>query len=144
MRIFLKAILDSDDYGADPNVMIVIGIGVTLVFLAMYRSYRRQRTTKFRGPSSNDFIFGVTKEIFNSPNPDVIYRNWEKTYGPVYQIPSTLGSTIIVLQDPAAVAHLCAKDTSTYHQTNFFKALWGNLVSFSRTCKVILIRLLDR
>jgi len=133
-------VTDSDALGVNPNVMIVIWICIAFVFLALYRSYRRPRTTKLRGPPSIDFIFGVTKELFNSSDLGGMYRNWEKIYGPVYEIPSTLGSTILVLQDPGAITYLYSKDTSTYHQFGFFKAIFGNLVSFSRTRKVILIQ----
>ena len=140
----MTTILRSDGLGVHPNVTITIGICISLVFLAMYRSSRRTRTTKLRGPLRNDFIFGVTKDIFTSSDPGSMYRNWEKTYGPVYEIPSTLGSKILVLQDPAAVAHVCSKDTSTYRQTGFFKSYWKHLVRFSRAWKIILIRLLDR
>ena len=143
MRIGATTIPDSD-LGVNPNVTIAIGICVSLLFLAMYRSYYRPRTTELRGPPRNDFVFGVTKDIFTSSDPGSMYRNWEKTYGPVYEIPSTLGSTILVLQDPAATAHLCSQDTSTYRQTGFFKSYWRYLVRFSRTCEVILTWPLDR
>ena len=123
----------------NPIVMIAIGISVALVFLTGYRSYRRPRTTKLRGPPSNDFIFGANKELFNSSDLGGMYRDWEKTYGQVYQIPSTICSTIIVLQDPGAVTHLYSKDTSIYHQFGLSKAIFRNLVRFSRTRKVALI-----
>ena len=143
MRIDVTAILDSSNLAMNPNMNITVGIGVVLVFLAIYRSYR-SRTTKLRGPPSNNFIFGVNKELFYSSDLGGIYGNWEKTYGPVYEIPSTLGSTILVLQDPGAVTHLYSKDTSTYHQFGFTKAVFGDMVSFSGTHKVILIRLFAR
>jgi len=136
----VTAILASDALGVYPNVKTAIPICAALVFLAIYRSYRRPRTTKLRGPPSNDFIFGVTKDLFNSSDLGGMYRNWENAYGPVYEIPATLGSTILVLQDPGAITHLYSKDTTTYHQFGFLKAVFGNLVSFLRTRRVIIIR----
>ena len=140
------AILGSDDLGVNSNGVVATGICVALVFLAMYRSYGRPRTTKLRGPPSNDFVFGVTKELFNSSDHGGTYKNWEKTYGPVYQIPSTLGSRVLVLHDPRAIAHLYSKDTSTYHQIGFVKSLFKSIlmVSFSDgSCKAVLSRSFD-
>jgi len=39
-----------------------------------------------------------------------------------------LGSTILVLQDPGAITHLYSKDTSTYHQSGFIKAILRNMM----------------
>ena len=128
----------------NPNVIIVAIL--TLVVLAIYRSYRRPRTTKLRGPPSKSFLFGVTKDLFNSCDLSGIYRNWERTYGPVYEMPSSLGSTILVLQDPKAITDLFSKDTTTYHQSRFSKALFKNvfMVSlFGGSCEAILSRSSD-
>jgi len=114
-------ILNSDDLGANPNVMIAIIISVALAFLVLCRSYRRPRTTKFKGPPSTSFLFGVTMDLFGSPDLSSIYGNWEKTYGPVYETPSCLGSTMLVLQDPKANADLFSKDGTVYHQIRFLK-----------------------
>ena len=137
------SMLDLRNLGANPNVMIAI---LTLVVIALYRSYRRPRTTKFRGPPSTSFLFGVTKDHFKSPDVGGMYANWEKTYGPVYEMPSGLGSTILIVQDPKAITDLFSKDTTTYHQSKFTKALFKNLLgvsSFDGSCKVILSRSFD-
>ena len=143
MKIDVMVFLDSGDLGMNPNVMITIAICVVLVFLAINKSYRRPRTTKLVGPPSNDLIFGVTKDLFNSPDLGGMYRNWEKAYGPAYQIPSTLGSTILVLQDPGAITHLFSKDTLTYHQSGIVKALFKSVMMvsfFNGSCKAVLRR----
>ena len=132
------SILASDGFlGANPNVMIVTLI---VVVFAIYRSYpsRRPRTTKFRGPPNKGFLFGVTKDLFKSTDLGGMYGNWEKTYGPVYEIPSSLGSTILVLQDPKAVTHLFSGDATTYHQHKFYKVLFNtimNVSSFDGSCQ---------
>lgn len=137
------AIFDLDNVGVYPNVMIAITICIALVCLAMYRSYRRPRTTKLRGPPRNDFIFGVTKDLFSAMTASDlggVYRNWENTYGPVYQIPSALGSTTLVLQDPGAITNFYSKDTSTYHQAGVVKAFFKTamMVSFlDGSCKTV-------
>ena len=139
------SILDSRNLGVNPNVTIIAFIiCLTLVVLAIYRSYRRPRTTKLKGPPRSDLIFGATKELFNASNLGGVYGDWEKTYGPVYQIPSILGSTILVLQDPRAITHLYSKDTSAYHQSGPLRAAISYIVSFLRTRKVMLIQLISR
>ena len=102
---------------------------VALAFFVIYGSYGRRRTTKFRGPPSTSFFFGVAKDLFGSPDLNVMYGNWEKTYGPVYMIPSGLGSTILVLQDPKAINDLFSKDTTTYHQFKFTKVLFKSIMN---------------
>ena len=113
-------------------MMVAIIICVAFAFLVLRdRSYRRPRTTKFRGPPSKSFLLGVTKDLLGSPNLSSIYGNWEKTYGPVYEIPSGLGSSIFVLQDPKAIMDLFSKDTTIYHQTKFVKAMFRNIMMVS-------------
>ena len=141
----MTAVLSSDDLSVNSTGMI-IGICITLAFLGIYRSYRRPRTTKLRGPSSNNPVFGVTKELFNSPDLGGTYNNWEKTYGQAYEIPSILGSTMLVLQDPAAITHLYSKDTSTYHQIGFLKSQFKSIMTvsvFDGSCGAVLSRSFD-
>jgi len=121
------SILASNDLGVNPNMMITIIICVALA-VVMYRTDRRPRTTKFRGPPNKSFLFGVTKDLFGSPDLSGIYGNWEKTYGPVYEIPSGLGSTILVLQDPKAITDFFSKDTTTYQQVRFVRAIFKSIM----------------
>ena len=137
------SILHWEGLDANPNAKInAMIICIAAVVLAICRSHRRPRTTKLRGPPSTGFISGVNKELFNSSDLGGMYRNWEKIYGPVYQIPSTLGSKILVLQDPGAVTHVYSKDTSTYHQFGVAKAIFKSLMVsfFDGSCKAILSR----
>ena len=123
MKIDMMVFLDLGDLSMNPNVMITIMICVVLVFLAINKSYRQPRTTELVEPPSNDLIFSVTKDLFNSHDLSGMYRHWEKTYGLAYQIPSTLGSTILVLQDLGGITHLYSKNTLMYHQSGIVKAL---------------------
>ena len=139
----MASILDLRNISAK-NAMIPI---LTFVVLAvLYRTYRRPRTTKLRGPPSKGFLVGVMKDHFNSSDLGCMYGNWEKTYGPVYEIPSSLGSTILVLQDPKAITHLFSKDTTTYHQNKVSKALFKNHLKvspFDGSFRAILSRSFD-
>ena len=84
---------------------------------------------KLNGPPSESFLFGVSKDLHDAPDIGAVYNDWEKTYGSMYEITSTLGSKILVLGDPKAIAHFFTKDTWTYNQLTFFKALTRQLVS---------------
>ena len=122
------SILDRRNLRTNPNLVIAI---VLLIVLAIYRSHRQPRTTRLRGPPSKSFFFGVAKDIFNSLDLSGMYGTWEKTYGPVYEIPSSLGSTILVLQDPKAITDLFSKDTTTYHQSRLSKSFFKNVLRVS-------------
>ena len=94
------------------------------------RSIRlRVRTTRLNGPPPSSWIFGVTRELFKGDSA-VLYEQWAKEYGLVYQIPTPLGGRRIILTDPKAVAHFYSKETFTYVQSNFSKRLIANLVGY--------------
>ena len=91
-------------------------------------SHRQLRTTQLRGPPSESFLYGVGKRILDADNSGAIYEAWVQEYGPVYAIPSTLGSKKIVLNDPKAIAHFYAKDTWSYIQTQAVRRGLANFV----------------
>ncbi|KAI6098618.1 cytochrome P450 [Pisolithus croceorrhizus] len=74
----------------------------------------KSRTTKLRGPKSNNLLFGVSKELFESSDIGGMFEAWSKEYGVAYEIPMICGEKRIALCDPRAVAHLFSKDTWTY------------------------------
>lgn len=115
------------------NIKLAIpASALVLLALHIYRSHSRPRTTRLRGPDSKSFVFGVTEDIFKSTDLGELHRNWEKAHGAVYQIPHTLGSTMLVLGDPKGIAHVLAKDTTTYHQRQLIKVFLKAMVrSFS-------------
>ncbi|KIM47090.1 hypothetical protein M413DRAFT_440621 [Hebeloma cylindrosporum] len=80
---------------------------------------RRAATPRLKGPPSRSFLFGATRDLFEASDPSVIYQDWEKLYGAIYQVPTSLGARMIVLSDPKALAQFFAKDTSTYQQPLF-------------------------
>ena len=102
------------------------GAGVACVaiwtLLQWLRTSRRQlRTTQLRGPPSKSFLYGVGKRILDADDSGSLYEAWAQEYGPVYAVPSTLGSERVVLCDPKAIAHFYSRETWTYIQTPFTK-----------------------
>ena len=90
--------------------------------LQWLRTSRRQlRTTQLRGPPSESFLYGVGKRILDADDSGSLYEAWAQEYGPVYAVPSTLGSERVVLCDPKAIAHFYSRETWTYIQTPFTK-----------------------
>ena len=100
------------------------------IAVRLYQSHsRRPRTTKLKGPPSKSFLLGVSRDLLDAHDPGAVYNDWEKTYGSTYEIAGSLGSKMLVLGDPKAIAQFFAKDTSTYHQLTFLKALTRQTVS---------------
>ena len=100
-----------------------------LVAICIYQSCRRLRTPRLQGPPSQSIGFGITKKVFPSSDVGFVYQDWERTYGPVYEIPASFGSRHVVLSDPKAIAHFFSKDTTTYHQPAVQRAGGRRLVS---------------
>ncbi|GLB45491.1 putative cytochrome P450 [Lyophyllum shimeji] len=103
------------DLGLENIALFSVPLSVALVFFGLAKS-RRRRTTKLNGPPSKSYMFGVGGELFSAPEVGVIYKNWAKQYGPVFSIPLIMGSKVVILCDPKAIAHHYSKDTFTYHQ----------------------------
>ena len=128
-RIDLAAIL-GDFSRTNPTLTVVILISITLVLLALRLHPRgKSRSPRLRGPPRSSLIFGATEEIWNSSDLGGLYGKWEKTYGPVYEIPSSLGSKILIVGDPKAIAHFSTGDTTRYHTLKFAKTFFRQLVS---------------
>lgn len=117
----------------------VLPVSVTFVLVHLARA-RRSRTTRLKGPPSNSYIFGKNKELFGVTAIGDVYEDWEKEYGPIYAVPSTLGSKAVVLCDPKALAHFFSKDTYTYQQTKTIRLLNAIMVSLitrdARRCRI--------
>ncbi|KIJ12884.1 hypothetical protein PAXINDRAFT_14245 [Paxillus involutus ATCC 200175] len=89
---------------------------------------RRARATCLKGPPSESFIFGFPEVLMAAPDGPEVYEAWASQYGPVFQVPSLLGTSRIVLCDPKAIAHFYARDTTTYVVTPPAKFIMGILV----------------
>ena len=115
----MSSLLNFSDLGLDIaqyfNLTIMItSVLALLIVIPIYCSFRGLRTPRLQGPRSQNFIFGNTRNIFPSTNLTLVYKNWERTYGPVYEIPTGFGSSHVVLSDLKAITQLFSKDTTTY------------------------------
>ncbi|KAI6004500.1 cytochrome P450 [Pisolithus orientalis] len=81
---------------------------------AIWATQKNSRTTKLRGPKRTNLLFGVSTELFGSPDSGAIFEAWSKEYGVAYEIPMMCGKQRIVLCDPKALAYLFSKDTWSY------------------------------
>jgi len=118
-----------------PAIKIIVASGIIFSIVTHIYLYRfKIKTTRLKGPRSKSFIFGVTKYLFDALDLGGVYQEWEKTYGPVYEIPASLGTRMVVLGDPKAVAHFFAGDTATYRQPAFARILFQQMVSSVLWC----------
>ncbi|KAI9456893.1 cytochrome P450 [Boletus coccyginus] len=106
--------------------------------LRFLRTSRQQpRTTQLRGPPGESFLYGVGKRTLDPDGASAAYEGWAQEYGPVFTVPSTLGSNRIVLCDPKAIAHFYSKDTWTYVQTPLVKKLLERSVCIDNDVRVV-------
>jgi len=119
-------------YSANLNVGLA-ALAFLLIGFSLL-STRQAHTPRLNGPPSKSLFFGLSRDLFEASDLGVIYQAWEKLYGPVYEVPTSLGARMIVLNDPKALAQFFAKDTSTYQQPKFMRLTSGRLVSSCNLC----------
>ncbi|KAI0352523.1 cytochrome P450 [Trametes cingulata] len=108
------------------NAALILGV-VYLVF-KIGQSYRkRSRATPLAGPPSPSWLFGVGRVAANNPDTASLYEEWAAQYGSVFRVPAALGSNVVVLMDPKAVAHFYSLETFTYVQTALARVAIENL-----------------
>ncbi|KAI6127348.1 cytochrome P450 [Pisolithus croceorrhizus] len=94
---------------------ITVGLATVWALRTVFQATgKKSRTTQLRGPKSNNLLFGVSKELFESTDMGGMFEAWSKEYGVAYEIPMIYGEKRIALCDPRAVAHLFSKDTWAY------------------------------
>ena len=84
------------------------------LYAAILSARRKFKTTSLRGPPRSSLIYGASKDLLKSIDAGSTFEQWAKEYGPVYEVPTILGGSKIVLCDPKAIAHYYAKETWTY------------------------------
>ena len=99
----------------------VLGVAAVIAVIwtlrvAVKTARRKVKTTSLRGPPRTNLIYGASKELFESSDVGPIYEHWAKEYGPVYEVPTTLGGSKTVLCDPKAIAHFYVRETWSYVQ----------------------------
>ncbi|EIW84053.1 cytochrome P450 [Coniophora puteana RWD-64-598 SS2] len=105
-----------------------ISLGVWLLLKAARVARRRVVATKLHGPPRTNLLLGEGYKINESNDPGSLYEAWEKEYGSVYSLPSTIGMSKIVLCDSKAVQHFYKFETSRYERPEVGKFLVGKSV----------------
>lgn len=108
------------------DVLLLLVTSWTL-FKFVQAMRKRVVTTKLNGPTSSNWLFGVAMDVFYGDSGD-LFEKWAKEYGPVYQVPASLGEKLTVLTDPRAIAHFYSKETYTYVNSDFVKKMIDNMV----------------
>ena len=93
-----------------------ITLSVWLLLKVARVARRRIVATKLRGPPRTNILLGEGYKINESNDPGSLYEAWEKQYGSVYAVPSTIGMSKVMLCDPKAVAHFYQYETSRYER----------------------------
>ncbi|KAJ6487643.1 cytochrome P450 [Mycena sanguinolenta] len=96
------------------RVEVSILIASSYIFYALLKRFGRLRSTRLKGPSSRNFLFGIMPQILNAPDNGVLYEEWASQYGSVFSIPATFSSRSVVLTDPKTIAHFAARETYGY------------------------------
>jgi len=124
------AMFDSPKQVAFPLVGFLFG------FWLLYRVIRAvrpgSRTTPLRGPPSKSLLFGLSNYVRKSPDSSVLHERWAEEYGSVYAVPTSLGSTQVMLADPKAIASFFAQGTVTYVRPPGSRKFMKNLVCLLR------------
>jgi len=141
--MFPSLALPNVKMGGSIRVLDVVAVSFftwTLIRLAR-TAHRRARTTRLNGPPSRRPVLGFLEffSTFSTPDGPEIYEAWAEQYGAVYQVPSVLGTTRIVLCDPKAIAHFYAKETTTYILTPLAKFLSDSVVRFLTTGAALIL-----
>ncbi|KAF8146306.1 cytochrome P450 [Mycena galopus ATCC 62051] len=119
----LQALLDtfpSSNFGVAETGILV---GSSLICYVLIRRRCGRRTTPLSGPSSRNFFFGMIPLLMKAPDAGTVYEEWAAQYGPVFAIPSIMGTRTLVFTDPKTISNVYAKET--YQTTRFVEKLIG-------------------
>ena len=98
------------------------------LFYKLVKAIRiKAKTTQLRGPPSEGWIFGVTRQLSHGKAGPLLEK-WATEYGGAFQIPTALGSKQIILVDTRALVHFFTKDTYGYTMDSFTKKAVAKLV----------------
>ena len=111
-----------------PNSLWVLVPLCSIVYLALqlWPSRKGARTTPLAGPPNTSWLLGVARRMVDDA---AMVEGWVEEYGPVFRVPAALGSSTVVLTDPAAVAHFYANDAGLFTQRPVGKQLIELFVS---------------
>jgi len=124
-----QAALFSMTHLSSANVVLSAATFFTIIIITVLRTNRRSGVTKLKGPTSKSFLLGYSKELLLASEHSDVIEAWETQYGSVYQVPTVLGMSEIVLCDPKAILHYYSSDTYTYQQIRSVRYLMETFVS---------------
>ena len=101
------------------NLSFASAVVVVVALWLFFRYYNAPnvKVTRLKGPPRKNLLLGYSKELFRMDHSDPLCDEWEKQYGPAFEIPSLLGTYEVVLADPKAVLHYFSLQTTTYRNT---------------------------
>ncbi|RXW15841.1 hypothetical protein EST38_g10013 [Candolleomyces aberdarensis] len=102
-----------------------------LLFIFVVRLIKNSRTrvhtTKLQGPPSENFFVGLFPAIAGVDEPLKAFEKWAKQYGTVFSFPMGFGRQDVMIWDIKAAAHILARDTFVYQQSNFSRVFLDNM-----------------
>jgi hypothetical protein len=108
-----------------PGVLVLLGLWLcTKLFLLFQHG---SHGTKLRGPPRSNLILGLS----TPPIKDAFYADWVAQYGPVYEIPATLGRKKLVITDPTALLHVYNAERAVYTKTENSRTFMARVVRLS-------------
>ncbi|KAI6154194.1 cytochrome P450 [Pisolithus tinctorius] len=112
---------------------VATGIVILWALRISFRIARNKlKTTRLRGPPRKNLIFGWAKDLLYTEDAASMYEVWASEYGVVYEVPTTLGGSKIMLCDPRALAHFYSKESWTYipidFELHFMRKNFGNAI----------------
>ncbi|KAJ6489013.1 cytochrome P450 [Mycena sanguinolenta] len=105
--------MQTPNFGA-AEVGILIATSYILYMLFTRFGLNSRHSTRLKGPSGGNFLFGSKPLLLNAPDVGAIYEDWAAQYGSVFSVPATLGNRTVVLTDPKSIAHFATRETYGY------------------------------
>ncbi|EPQ59966.1 cytochrome P450 [Gloeophyllum trabeum ATCC 11539] len=117
----------------NPAGLLLCAVVALLLYQIFRALRRRRRSTPLRGPPSQSFLWGIRKYMSFSSDTIDMFEQWVIAYGPVFHLPSVLGSREVVLADPKALSHYYSKETTIYQKTTYLRLALEKIVRY-RPC----------
>lgn len=122
------ALTDSLPFNLRALDALLLSVGVWTVYKLLQAWRSRAKTTKLPGPPAENWLFGVSRKI-QTGDSGVLFEQWAKEYGPVFQVPGAFGKRRTVILDPKALTHFFNKQGFGYVNSPFGRKMLARLVS---------------
>jgi len=113
---------------ANHSTVSAAAVVVFAVWLFFQYHASSDKATRLKGPPRKNLLLGYSKELFRMDESDPLCDEWEKQYGPAFEVPSLFGTYEVVLADPKAVLHYFSLQTTTYRHTAVTREFFENFV----------------